>query len=67
MDDKIKILVEAGLRIHLTDDTLRHLENLSLDEVKAFAQVCRKLTAPGSGKYLVYSDVFSPQPPIATS
>ena len=63
MDEKLKLLVGAGLKITLSKTTLEHLEKLSLEEVKTLARICRKLSDPASRRFLVYSEWSSEQPP----
>ena len=63
MDAKLKQLVEAGLKITLSKQTLEHLEKLSPEEVKALTAICRKLTDPAGRRFLVYSEWSSEQPP----
>lgn len=66
MDDKIKILVDAGLKLNLTQNTLKQLSKLSMEEVEAFAKVCRKLNNPKARQFVIYSDFSTPQPPAHT-
>jgi hypothetical protein len=62
MDDRIEQLVNAGLKITLTQETLERLSKLTKEEVQALVKVCKKLTASGKSE-LVYSSWPSTQPP----
>lgn len=66
MDEKLKILVEAGLKVALTERTMAQLEKLDIEDVKALAKACKKLTDPKSRRFLVYSEWSSEQPPGTT-
>lgn len=63
MDEKLRELVEAGLKITLSKETMEQLDKLSLQEVKALAKICRKLTDAEGRRFLVYSEWATDQPP----
>lgn len=66
MDEKLKALLDAGLKVTLSKQTLEQIDNLSLQEVKALAKICRKLSDPAGRRFLVYSEWSSEQPPGGT-
>ncbi|MFL6198689.1 MAG: hypothetical protein ACJ76J_05915 [Thermoanaerobaculia bacterium] len=63
MDEKLKALLDAGLKVTLSKQTLGEIDKLSLQEVKALAKICRKLSDPTGRRFLVYSEWASDQPP----
>ena len=64
MDDRLKVLVDAGLTINLNGRSLEKINSLSEQEVKALAKLCKKLTEPGAS--LTYSHWPLDQPPTHT-
>lgn len=61
--DRIRKLVNAGLKISLSERTAERLDQLNEEEVEQLIGICKKLTDKEGGASLVYTPMAWSQPP----